>query len=253
MRLILLRHGNTFGPGEPSRCVGVNEDLPLVAEGIAQAKRAGVYLRSQLLVPDVVFCSELQRTRVFAELALQASEVGSVLPRADRRREGEPDPGVPHAARTERRGPVDACDKKEKPHRQHAEDRSDDHRDEARDLEDRAGLDPARRALDARGEDRREQLDRRADERRNRRDQPAHLVARAKTDRERGEVGLARSDHEHVGHPVASAGVEIGAKRRILAKAGHPCARSVSPPRARGTAHSAAGGGIGDGYPLIAR
>ena len=37
--LVLVRHGNTFGPEDPVVWVGAREDLPLVESGRAQAER----------------------------------------------------------------------------------------------------------------------------------------------------------------------------------------------------------------------
>ena len=41
MKLILARHGNTFGPQDKVTWVGSTNDLPLVEEGLAQAQRFG--------------------------------------------------------------------------------------------------------------------------------------------------------------------------------------------------------------------
>lgn len=68
MRLILLRHGNTFNPGETAVWVGKREDLPLVSQGKAQAQGvAGVFSEARV-IPQAVYCSSLQRTREFAQI-----------------------------------------------------------------------------------------------------------------------------------------------------------------------------------------
>ncbi len=69
--LIIARHGNTFEKGEIPRRVGAKTDLPLVESGRAQAKAIGAWLKRASLYPTAVYCSELQRTRETATLALK--------------------------------------------------------------------------------------------------------------------------------------------------------------------------------------
>ena len=64
--LILARHGNTFEAHERAVWVGAKTDLPLTAEGLAQAERAAGYLVAHSLVPERVIAGPLQRTRAFA-------------------------------------------------------------------------------------------------------------------------------------------------------------------------------------------
>lgn len=73
--LIIARHGNTFNAGDTPTRVGAHTDLPLVEKGVEQARAIGGYLQSQRLIPDVVYCSRLQRTRKTAEVAIKASGV----------------------------------------------------------------------------------------------------------------------------------------------------------------------------------
>ena len=77
-RLIIARHGNTFGPGDTPTRVGRRTDLPLVASGEAQAKRIGDYLRRHQMAPDVVFAAPLKRSFDTARLAVEA--LGCDLP-----------------------------------------------------------------------------------------------------------------------------------------------------------------------------
>ena len=77
-RLIIARHGNTFGPGDTPTRVGRRTDLPLVASGEAQARRIGDYLRQRQLVPDAVFAAPLKRSHDTARLAVEA--LGGDLP-----------------------------------------------------------------------------------------------------------------------------------------------------------------------------
>jgi 2,3-bisphosphoglycerate-dependent phosphoglycerate mutase len=74
-RLIIVRHGNTFGPNDTPTRVGIT-DLPLVESGLAQGRAVGRYLKQSGLVPDVIFTSELKRTKQTAEQAMV--EMGEV-------------------------------------------------------------------------------------------------------------------------------------------------------------------------------
>lgn len=76
-RLLVVRHGNTFGPGDVVTRVG-RTDLPLVESGLAQGRMLGRYLKSIGLVPDAIFTSKLQRTVQTAEQA--QAELGTALP-----------------------------------------------------------------------------------------------------------------------------------------------------------------------------
>src|SRR5579862_7485718 len=66
--LLIARHGNTFGPGDTVRRVGIT-DLPLSDSGLQQGRNLGVYLRQNQLIPDVIFTSTLKRTLQTAEQA----------------------------------------------------------------------------------------------------------------------------------------------------------------------------------------
>lgn len=68
-RLIIARHGNTFGPGEPPRRVGARSDLDLVASGIEQAFQLGTYLKNKQLIPDRIIAGPLKRTKQMADIA----------------------------------------------------------------------------------------------------------------------------------------------------------------------------------------
>lgn len=70
MRLFLVRHGNTFGPGDPIIRVGRNEDLPLVAKGLDQAHAVAAAFARTGVRPAAVYCSPLQRIRVSAEIVI---------------------------------------------------------------------------------------------------------------------------------------------------------------------------------------
>lgn len=70
MLLLISRHGNTFEKGETPTMVGAREDLPLTAEGEAQAARLAEALVAATVLPNAVYSSQLQRTRRYAEIAV---------------------------------------------------------------------------------------------------------------------------------------------------------------------------------------
>ena len=67
-RLLIARHGNTFGPNEIVRRVG-KTDLSLSESGLLQGRALGNYLKNNLLVPNVIFTSSLKRTQQTANEA----------------------------------------------------------------------------------------------------------------------------------------------------------------------------------------
>lgn len=74
-RLIIARHGNTFGPDDTPTRVGAHTDIPLVEKGFAQGRAIGRYLKEHSLIPDVVYTSRLQRTIQTAQEAIKESGV----------------------------------------------------------------------------------------------------------------------------------------------------------------------------------
>jgi len=78
MKLILARHGNTFGPQDKVTWVGSSNDLPLVAEGLAQAERFGEALKKNEREIAAIYCAPLLRTKRFAEII--ASKLRAVMP-----------------------------------------------------------------------------------------------------------------------------------------------------------------------------
>ena len=72
MRLILARHGNTFGPGDKVVWCGARTDLPLVEKGHRQAEAVGAALKAASIRPAAIICGPLIRTRETAQaIALQ--------------------------------------------------------------------------------------------------------------------------------------------------------------------------------------
>jgi probable phosphoglycerate mutase len=78
MKLILARHGNTFGPQDKVTWVGSTNDLPLVTEGLAQAERFGEALEKSEGEIAAIYCAPLLRTKQFAEIL--ASKLKAVVP-----------------------------------------------------------------------------------------------------------------------------------------------------------------------------
>lgn len=72
-RLIVVRHGNTFRPGETPTRVGGRTDLPLVESD--RARGAARLLRSLGHIPGQVFAAPLKRTLQTAELILDELEL----------------------------------------------------------------------------------------------------------------------------------------------------------------------------------
>ena len=75
MKLILARHGNTFDTGQKVVWVGGAENMPLVAGGVTQAQLLGQALKTVGFKMDRLLCSELKRTKDYAQLL--AKEMGS--------------------------------------------------------------------------------------------------------------------------------------------------------------------------------
>lgn len=67
MRIFLVRHGNTFGPGDKVVWVGARTDLDLTPEGRAQAKAVGKALKFLGAAPGALYFGPLKRTVQSAE------------------------------------------------------------------------------------------------------------------------------------------------------------------------------------------
>lgn len=68
-RIVIARHGNTFGKGETPTRVGCRTDLPLVEEDRSRA--VGKYLVQRGMIPDVVYAAPLKRTLQTADFILK--------------------------------------------------------------------------------------------------------------------------------------------------------------------------------------
>lgn len=60
-RVVVVRHGNTFGPGEASRRIGARTNLPLVASGREQAAMLAGWFAQQDISFDTVLSSPSRR------------------------------------------------------------------------------------------------------------------------------------------------------------------------------------------------
>lgn len=86
-RLILARHGNTFGPGDTPVWVGAKEDLPLVEKGEAQARHLGKALKQAGVKLDRIISGPLRRTRRAADLVAEITVFNGPIEIDDRLKE----------------------------------------------------------------------------------------------------------------------------------------------------------------------
>ena len=68
MKLLLARHGNTFGPGDTPVWVGAEQDMPLVESGQLQAQTLGQALTDAQLTPTRIITGPLKRTLEYAAI-----------------------------------------------------------------------------------------------------------------------------------------------------------------------------------------
>ena len=66
-RTVIVRHGNTFAPGDAPRRIGARTDLPLVESGREQARALAAHLAGEGFAFDRVLAAPLRRTRETAE------------------------------------------------------------------------------------------------------------------------------------------------------------------------------------------
>lgn len=71
-RLLIVRHGDTFLPGEAPRRIGARTDLPLTPRGETQAGEVAAWLRAGGIEPDLALTGPLQRATRTARLLLAA-------------------------------------------------------------------------------------------------------------------------------------------------------------------------------------
>nr|WP_321443881.1 histidine phosphatase family protein [uncultured Cohaesibacter sp.] len=83
MKLILVRHGNTFGPGDKVVWVGARSDLDLVEKGREQAKEVGKALKAASVKPDCILCGPLKRTVQTAHIMADTAGWVDLTPQVD--------------------------------------------------------------------------------------------------------------------------------------------------------------------------
>lgn len=71
-QIYIVRHGNTFGPGEPVRRIGARTDLALSASGRAQAVELGAHFRACKVAFTTALAGPLKRTRETSAAILAA-------------------------------------------------------------------------------------------------------------------------------------------------------------------------------------
>jgi probable phosphoglycerate mutase len=104
--LYIVRHGNTFGPGETVLRVGARTDLPLSASGEAQAEALGRHFRDAGVKFKTARTGPLIRTRLTAERigAYQLNALSLQFEPFLREIDYGPDEGVSEARVLERLG-----------------------------------------------------------------------------------------------------------------------------------------------------
>jgi probable phosphoglycerate mutase len=75
--LVIIRHGNTFAPGETPRRAGKRTDIPLVEE--IRSRNAAKYLLNRNIIPDRIFAAPLKRTMQTANLIIDEMKLKSVV------------------------------------------------------------------------------------------------------------------------------------------------------------------------------
>lgn len=117
---VVVRHGNTFAPGETPRRIGARTDLPLTAAGIEQARALGQRFADRGWEFAQALVSPLRRTRETAAAILAAQPTPAPTPQAAtflREIDHGPDEGATEAAVLARvgRSALDAWDSRAEP------------------------------------------------------------------------------------------------------------------------------------------
>ncbi|MDR1593617.1 MAG: histidine phosphatase family protein [Prevotellaceae bacterium] len=75
--LVIVRHGNTFAPGQTPTRAGAYTDIPLVEED--KSRNAAKYLLNKNIIPDRIFAAPLQRTMQTANLIINEMKLNTVV------------------------------------------------------------------------------------------------------------------------------------------------------------------------------
>lgn len=81
--LVIVRHGNTFSPGETPRRIGKRTDLPLTGQGEAQARALGAHFANAGWHFARAMVSPLLRTRQTASFILASQSHPAVMETID--------------------------------------------------------------------------------------------------------------------------------------------------------------------------
>lgn len=73
--IVIVRHGDTFAPGEPPRRIGARTDIPLVDTGHAQAAMLRQWFDSSQLTFERAYASPLRRAQQTADALLAGTMV----------------------------------------------------------------------------------------------------------------------------------------------------------------------------------
>lgn len=92
--VVIVRHGDTFAPGETVRRIGARSDLPLAGNGRRQARRLARCFDAGGVTFDAVWCGPLGRHRETA--AIVSSRQPEIVDWLDEIDHG-PDEGIPEA------------------------------------------------------------------------------------------------------------------------------------------------------------
>jgi broad specificity phosphatase PhoE len=79
IRLILVRHGNTFEPGQTATQVGARTDLSLTDQGRNQAQYFAHYLASEQIYPHAIYAGALKRQIETAQILGSHLQVGNKI------------------------------------------------------------------------------------------------------------------------------------------------------------------------------
>lgn len=79
MKIILARHGNTFGENDKVVWAGLKEDFPLVKKGREQAEVLGNSLLKSNLKVKKIYSAELKRTRETATIVQEICGIQNIV------------------------------------------------------------------------------------------------------------------------------------------------------------------------------
>jgi probable phosphoglycerate mutase len=75
--LVIVRHGNTFAPGQTPTRVGAVTDIPLVEE--IKSRNAAKYLLDKNIIPDRIFAAPLKRTMQTANVIVSEMKLNTAV------------------------------------------------------------------------------------------------------------------------------------------------------------------------------